>query len=235
MIAAARLAEVAEAFESAISAEFGASVITKEDSALHRTIADAFDVARMGRDKAAELASFLSFDVPDMRLPTGAGYLSDFGTTIAEDVALPRAWRSPESAARRILLLPHEVTHVTQHKRGVDAGWWPNRVGHSVLYLYSVASDDAAEYLGKVEGDAYGVSADLERWLTGQRRPAASVVDSLRRQYAIRPAGAVAAEAVLHSHYATQDDGGVANVTVGRWSIGWLNAHAADLKGAVTL
>jgi hypothetical protein len=235
VIAADRLAEVAEAFEAAISKEFGASVITKEDSPLHRTIADAFDVAHMGHDKAAELASFISFDIPDLRLPTGAGYLSDFGTTIAEDVALPRAWRSPESAARRILLLPHEVTHVTQHKRGVDAGWWPNRVGHSVLYLYSVASDDAAEYLGKVEGDAYGVSADLELWLTGKRRPVASVVDSLRRQYVIRPAGAIAAEAVLHSHYATQDDGGVANVTVGRWSIDWLNASAPDLRGTVTL
>lgn len=235
MIAPTRLTDVADALELAISREFGAEVITKEDSSLHRTIADAFDVAHMGRDKAAELASFLSFDVPDMRLPTGAEYLSDFGTTIAEDVALPRAWRSPESALRRILLLPHEVTHVTQHKRGVDAGWWPSRVGHSVLYLYSVASDDAAEYLGKVEGDAYGVSADLELWLTGKRRPVASVVDSLRRQYAIRPAGADAAEAVLHSHYATQDDGGVSNVTVGRWSIDWLNANAADLKGAVTL
>lgn len=236
MIAAARLAEVADAFEAAISKEFGAEVITKEDSSLHRTIADAFDVAHMGRDKAAELASFISFDVPDMRLPTGAEYLSDFGTTVGEDVALPRKWRTDvQRAATRLVLLPHEVTHVTQHKRGVDAGWWPKRVGHSVLYLYSVASDDASEYLGKVEGDAYGVSADLELWLTGKRRPVASVVDSLRRQYAIRPAGAIAAEAVLHSHYATQDDGGVANVTVGRWSIDWLNANAADLKGAVTL
>ena len=130
-----------------------------------------------------------------------------------------------DAPVRRLIVEPHEVVHVTQHKRGVDAGWWPRVVSHSALYLCSVATDDAAEYLGKVEGDAYAVSADVELWLTGRRRPIESVVDSLRRQYALRPAGAAAASAVLHSHYATQDDGGVSNVTVGRFTIDWLNAH----------
>lgn len=234
MIAVERLTEVADALEAALCKEFGAKVITKEDSGLHRTIALAFDAAEMGRAKAAELASFISLDLPALGLPSGASYLSDFGTTIGEDVALPLSWRMTDPA-RRLIVLPHEVTHVTQHQRGVDAGWWPRKVSHSALYLCSVATDDAAEYLGKVEGDAYAVSADVERWLTRKRRPIESVVDSLRRQYALRPAGAAAAAAVLTSHYATQDDGGVSNVTVGRFTIGWLDAHAADLRGNVVL
>lgn len=234
MIAVERLTEVADALEAALCKEFGAKVITKEESGLHRTIAAAFDVAEMGREKAAELASFISLDLPALGLPSGASYLSDFGTTIGEDVALPRSWRTTDPA-RRLIVEPHEVTHVTQHQRGVDAGWWPKIVSHSALYLCSIATDDAAEYLGKVEGDAYAVSADVERWLTGKRRPIESVVDSLRRQYALRPAGAAAATAVLASHYATQDDGGVSNVTVGRFTVGWLNTHAADLRGNVVL
>lgn len=233
MIPAARLAEVADGLEAHLCHVFGAEVVTKEDSALHRTIADGFDVAHMGRDKAAELASLISFDVPALGLPTGAQYLSDFGTTIASTVALPRAWRAPDRAATRLVVLPHEAGHVDQHRRGVDAGWWPNAVGHSVLYLCSVATDDAAEYLGHVEGDQYGTSESVSRWLGAKPRPIADVVDSLRRHYALRPAGAVVAEATLRSHYATIDDGGVPNVRSARVALAWLEANAPDLRGAV--
>lgn len=228
-----RLNDVATALEAALCQHFDAEVITKEDSALHLTIAEAFDAAQGARDKAAELASFISFKVPALGLPTGAEYLSQYGTTIGGTVALPRSWRAPDHAVTRLIVLPHEVGHVDQHKRGVDAGWWPKKVSHSVLYLCSIATDDAAEYLGHVEADQYATSEAVSRWLGGAPRPLAGTVDELRRHYALRPAGAVVAEATLRSHYATMEDGGIPNVRSARFTLDWLEAHAPDLKGAV--
>lgn len=230
---AERLNDVATQLEAALCAHFDAEVITKEDSGLHQNIAAAFDAAEGARDKVAELASFISFDVPKLGLPTGAEYLSSYGTTIGGTVALPRSWRAPDHAITRLIVLPHEVGHVDQHQRGVDAGWWPKAVSHSVLYLCSVATDDAAEYLGHVEADQYGTSEAVSRWLGAAPRPLAGIVDELRRHYAIRPAGADVAEATLRSHYATMEDGGMPNVRSARFTLDWLEAHAADLKGAV--
>lgn len=228
-----RINDVATQLEAYLCKTFDAEVITKEDSVLHQNIAAAFDAAGDARDKAAELASFISFDVPALGLPTGAEYLSRYGTTIGETVALPRSWRALDRAATRLVVLPHEVGHVDQHKRGVDAGWWPKKVSHSVLYLCSVATDDAAEYLGHVEADQYAASEAVSRWLGGAPRPLAEIVDELRRHYALRPAGAVVAEATLRSHYATMEDGGMPNVRSARFTLDWLEAHAADLKGQV--
>lgn len=235
MIAADRLVAVAAALEAELSREFGAEFVDKEDSPLHRSIAGALDVADGAVGAAAELASFVSLDPPALRLPSGREYLEDFGTTIGDTVALPRAWR--RDAARvitRLLVGPHEVVHVDQHRKGVDAGWWPKLVSHSVLYLCSVATDDAAEYLGKVEADAYATTECVRAWLNGgTRRPIAGIVASLRAHYAIRPAGADVAEATMRSHYATMDDGGIPNVRVCRFAIDWLESHAADCKDQV--
>lgn len=234
MIPADRLAQVTSQLEAALCDRFNATIVTKEAAALHLAVAEALDVATSVVDKVGELASFVSLDPPKLGLPTGAEYLNDFGTTIASTVALPRRWRTEASyVVTRLLVVPHEIVHVTQHQRGVDAGWWPDAVGHSVLYLCSVATDDAAEYLGKVEADAYATTEAVRGWLSGKRRPLAEIVDSLRRHYALRPAGAVVAEADLRTHYATLDDGGVPNVTVCRWTLAWLEANAADLKGQV--
>ena len=233
MIAADRLAAVADALERDLCHVFDAEVITKEDSLIHRAVALGFDAVELGRAKVAELAALISLDPPRLGLPTGAEYLTEYGTTIASTVALPRSWREPGGALTRLLVVPHEVVHVSQHQRGVNAGWWPAATSHSVLYLCSVATDDAAEYLGKVEADAYATTECVRAWLSGSRRPLAEIVQSLRQHYALKPAGALVAEAVLTSHYATLDDGGVPPVTVCRWTIDWLSAHAADLKGAV--
>ena len=232
MISTERLAAIADAFEAALCAHFGATVVTKEDSAVHRLIAEGFDAAEHARDKVAELASFISVSIPTLGLPTGAAYLSDFGTTIGTVIALPRSWRTPERAASRIPILAHEGGHVDQHNRGVDAGWWPKVTSHSVLYLCSIATDDAAEYLGHVEADQYATSEVVCRWLGARPRPLAEIVDELRRHYALRPAGAVVAEATLRSHYAAIDDGGMPNVRSARLALTWLEANAADLKGA---
>lgn len=230
-----RLEAVVTALEAALCKEFGAEVVTKESSGLHVAVAGAFDIATRAAEKAAELASFISLDLPKLGLPSGPEYLSEFGTTIGTTIALPRRWRTEaQHLVTRLLVVPHEVVHVDQHKRGVDAGWWPRLASHSVLYLCSIATDDAAEYLGHVEADAYATTECIRAWLNGgTRRPLAEIVESLRAHYALRPSGADVAEATLRSHYATMDEGGVPNVKVCRWVIGWLENNAADLKGQV--
>jgi len=235
VIPAARLEEVAAQLEAALCAELGATVVTKRESFGHRGIAFAFDAVAAGASKLFELATLVSINPPLFGLPSGAQYLDDYATTIATEIALPAAWRAPAGAVTRLIVEPHEGVHVEQHKRGVEAGWWPRKVGHSVLYLCSIATDDAAEYLGHVEADAYATTECVRAWLTGgPRRPIAEIVDSRRRHYALRPAGAAVAEATLRSHYATMDDGGVPPVTVCRWTIAWLDEHAPDLRGQVS-
>lgn len=232
MIPQERIVEVAHAFEAHLCRELDGTVVTKELDLVHQAIARAFDEVDKAEDRIRGLATYIDIDVPELGLPTGAEYLSRFVTTIGSRVALPKAWRADDYAADRIPILAHEFTHVTQHHKGVDAEWWPKSVSHSVLYLASIATDDAAEYLGKVETDAAGAEAAVDAWMGRPLRPIDDRVASLRRSYAIRPAGAVVAEQVLRSHYATIVAGGVPNVKAARVSLEWLRAHAADLEGA---
>lgn len=234
MIAQERLEEVAAGLEAFLCKEFDAVVVTKEDSEMHKLFAGLFSVANAGSELVREAASLISLDVPKLRLPTGEEYLRQFATTIAHEIALPRDVRAPEGAVSRLLLLPHETGHVIQHVRGVDAGWWPKVTSHSVLYLASVSTDDAAEYLGHVEADQYATTEAVRGWLNGgTRRPLNDIVDSLVRHYALAGAGADVARATLLSHYATMEDGGVPNVTSARATLEWLNTHALDLRGQV--
>lgn len=223
-----RLDEVALGLRAHLNSKIPAQVIAKEDSSVHRAIASALSVAHGG----AALLAHLSIDVP-VNLPSAEDYLSRFGTTIGTAIALPRAWHRPEGAIERLYVEPHEWQHVKQHLDGVDAGWWPRVASHTVLYASSVASDEGAEYLGKVEGDAYAVSAAVWAFLTGSPPSLDDSLASLRRNYALRPAGADTAAGILRSHYRTMRRGGVPNVWAARESVGWLDANAADLRGAV--
>jgi len=233
VIAPERLHEVAAGLEAYLCKEFKCTVVDKDTSPLHLAAAHAFDAARTGVGATRELASLLSIDVPQVGLPTGREYLEQFATTIGNTLALPRAWRTPERAATRIPLLPHEVVHVDQHQRGVSAGWWPKSTTHSVLYVASIAGGDAAEYLGHVEADAYATTEAVRGWMGGGRRAVGDITSSLRRHYALAGVGVVVAEATLLSHYRTMDDGGIPNVKVCRLAIDWLETHAADIKGRV--
>lgn len=232
-----RLQEIAAGLQAAVEREFGCTFVVKEDSLLHRTIADAFDLAHKGLDKVRELASFLSLDVPRIGLPTGADYLANFGTTIGATVALPASWYEPDRAITRILVAPHEGGHVGQDKAGVDAGWWPRSTTHTALYLCSVATKDAAEYLGKIEGDQYATTEAMRRFLFGGdgRRPIDDITDSLARHYALMRAGVDMARATLRTHYRSMDHGGAPNVRSARMALDWMESNAADVKGRVTL
>lgn len=233
MIAPERIDEVAAGLEEYLCAELGAEVIDKDTSTLHQLAADAFDAARTGANAVRELGSLLSIDVPKVGLPTGREYLENFATTIGRTMAVPKQWRGPGTGALRIKLVPHESIHVDQHIRGVNAGWWPNSVSHSVLYLASITGGDAAEYLGHVEADAYATTEALRVWLGGERRAIGDITDSLRRHYALAGVGVIVASATLLSHYRTMDTGGIPNVTYCRKSIDWLEDNAPDLKGRV--
>jgi hypothetical protein len=229
-----RLQEVADGLQGALSKEFGCTFVVKEDELLHQGIAKAFTAAADVVGNARELASYLSLDVPAIGLPTGEQYLADFGTTIRDRVALPRSWYTPAKARTRLLVAPHEAGHWGQDKAGVDAGWWPKQTTHTVLYLCSIATADAAEYLGKVEADQYATTEAVREWLGGKggRRPIAEIQESLRRHYALMSEGVDTAGAVLRSHYRAMDRG-VPNVRSARVAIDWLETHAADLKGRV--
>lgn len=230
-----RLQEVADGLQAAVEKEFGCRFVVKEDSLLHQGVAHAFTEATGVIGKVRELASYLSLDVPALGLPTGDQYLSDFGTTVHDVVALPRSWYTPEKARTRILTAPHEGGHWGQDKAGVDAGWWPRSTTHTVLYLASIASTDGAEYVGKIEGDQYATTEALREWLGGPggRRPIAEIQEGLRRHYALMAAGTDMAGGVLRTHYRTMDRGGVPNVRAARCAIDWLETHAADIKGLV--
>lgn len=235
MIAVERLQEVADGLQAAVEKEFGCTFVVKEDSLLHQGIAAGFDLATSTVDKARELASYLSLDVPALGLPDGRAYLEDFGTTIGSQVALPRRWYAPDKAVTRILVGPHEGGHVGQDKAGVDAGWWPRSTTHTALYLCSIATEDAAEYLGKIEGDQYATTEALRRFLAGDagRRPIDDIADGLVRHYALMRAGADMARATLRTHYRAMDHGGAPNVRSARVALDWLESKAADLKGRV--
>lgn len=234
MIHQDRLVEVADGLEAYLCAQVGCTVVTKEASALHQGIADAFDKASLTVDLARGVGAWLSIDVPALGLPTGDEYLSNFGTTIGRVIALPRAWRAPAGALQRIPTLPHEALHVHQFVRGVDMGWYPKITTHTVLYLASIAGGDGAEYVGHVEGDAYAVTEAVRTWLGGTRRPINSIADSLRRHYALAGVGVVVAEATLVSHYKTMEKGGIPNIRVCRLAIDWLEANARDIKGKIS-
>jgi hypothetical protein len=230
-----RLQEVADQLQAALEKEFECRFGVKENSLLHKNIAKAFDVADLSVNKVRELASFLSIDVPQFGLPTGKQYLSEFGTTVGADIDLPVDWYKPEKATTRILVGPHEAGHARQFKKGVDAGWWPKVVSFPVLYLASVITKDAAEFVGKVEADQYGTTEAVREWMGGKggRRPIEEIGESLRRHYALMNAGVSTAQAILRSHYRAMDNGGVPNVDSAEFTIDWLETHAPDLKGVV--
>ncbi len=228
MIAAERIEEVAAGLRAACVKESGAAFIAKEDALLHKTIAHALSLASDVRSTA----QLFGVDIP-LRAPNGDEYLTRFATTIGSQVAVPRAW----SALDRLMVDAHECQHVLQYRHGVDAGWWPRITTHSVLYLAGVVAHSAAgeEYVGKVEGDAYAVTQSIRAYLTGHPAPLADCLRPLVESYNLLGVGAQMAESVLRSHYATIAAGLVPNVTMAVLAHDWLETHAADLKGAVSL
>lgn len=226
MISESRLAEVARGLATHCTKACGATVLDKEDSVIHGSIAHALGLA----SNVQEVARRFGVDIP-LKAPSAKAYLEDFATTIGRDVAVPRAW-SPLS---RLLTIPHECQHVAQHNAGVDAGWWPRIVTHSVLYLAGVVAHTEAgeEYVGKVEGDAYAVTQTVRAYLFGHPAPLVDTLRPLVESYNLLGVGASMAEAVLRSHYATIAAGSVPNVTMARLAHEWLSENAADLRGAL--
>lgn len=226
-----RLVDLELGLRERLNREVPSTVAVKEDVALHQWIARGAD----GLMNAKQLASLVSLDI-GVSIPTGAKYLSDFTTTIADTIAMPRDLHKPEAVLSRLLILPHEWEHRRQDEEGVDAGWWPSGLSHSVLYLAGLLKNEqGAEYVGKVEADGYATTETLRRWCTGTSRPLADTVESLRRHYNLAGYGTTVAEGILRSHYASLDAGAVPPIWAARVAVEYLDAHAADLRGTLSL
>ena len=214
--------------EGVLRAEEPAAVVVKEDAELHRAIAKALDAGEL----AQEFAAYLSLDLP-LSAPSGKEYMEGFVTTIGRSIALPRADFARERVGARILTKPHEWQHVRQHAKGVAAGWWPEAVSHSVLYLAGVLRrEEGAEYVGKVEGDAYAVTEFLRFWFTGAARPQEYVADLLARQYNLIGIGTDVARGVLLPHYRSILRGEAPNVWAARLAGEFLDTNFPHLRGA---
>lgn len=225
-----RLKECLAGLTEALNKGMPGAVVDKESSILHQGIALGFDLGRNTVEDVRALASHLSIDIPPLRLPSGKEYLENFATTIGTQVAIPSKWTTEQ----RLSTVPHEWVHIYQHKRGVDAGWWPKSVSHSVLYLCSYTTKDAAEYLGKVEADAYATTECVRKFLYGGGlRPIGDITQGLRNHYALMAEGTIVAEQGLVVHYKTMQDGGIPNVTGCRVAMDYLNSKCKDLQGAL--
>jgi hypothetical protein len=204
-----------------------ASLVPKEDSAIHRGIAGAFDVAGSAR----ELLGYLSLDAP-FRVPSGEAYLSSYGTTLGGVIALPRAWiddPTDDGAFRRTLVTPHECQHVRDWREGYeDRGPLPSEVNMPLLYLAS------GEERAAIEARGYAVTEALRHWFTGTMRPVEEIAATLRNHYAVDASAASLAEAMLRSFCATIAAGSVPNVWAAREALTWLRTHAPESKGMLS-
>lgn len=191
-----RIAEIAEGLRDRVRDETGAVFVAKGESAVHRGIAAALDLA----DSVRDIATTFGVDIP-LAAPSGSRYLRDFATTLGHVVAMPASWGPLD----QLLVDAHEGQHVVQHRAGVDAGWWPRVTSHSVLYLAGVLAHTAAgeEYVGKVEGDAYAVTETVRAWLAGAPLPLEQTLRPLVESYNLLGVGSEMAALVLRSHYAT--------------------------------
>lgn len=231
---AARLLEVEDGLHARLQEEIPFLEVDKETDLLCSSIAWALDRVQ----DVKSVASLFGVDIP-LAAPRGELFQTSFATTIKNRVAMPKAWlaRTGEAAITRLYVKPHEVQHVLQDDRGVKAGKWPKLLTHSVLYLAGVVAHtpDGEEYVGKVEGDAYAVSANQRRFFSGTPGDIEGYLASIRLSYNLLGLGPAMAEDVLKSHFATMHGGLCPNVTAARISQEYLYKHAGDLRGRVSL
>lgn len=229
-----RLLEVAEGLRARLREETSFEIVEKETDLLCESVAFALDRVQ----DVKTVANLFGIDIP-LHAPSGELFQTSFATTVKKRIAKPRAWMAPTAQGACISLYvdAHEVQHVIQDDRGVKAGKWPKLLTHSVLYLAGVVAHtpDGEEYVGKVEGDAYAVSANQRRFFSGTPGDIEGYLASIRLSYNLLGLGPAMAEDVLKSHFATMHGGLCPNVTAARISQEYLYKHAGDLRGKVAL
>jgi hypothetical protein len=231
---ASRLIEVEQGLRARLQQELGFSLVEKQSDTLSKAIAWSLDGATLVHD----VVQTFGVDIP-LAAPSGKSFLEGFATTIGPRIAMPEAWLAStgSAAATRLFVFPHEWQHVKQFHDGAAAGKWPKITSHSVLYLAGVVAHtpDGEEYVGKVEGDAYAVSANVRRFFAGSPGEIDSYLASIRLSYNLLSVGPVMAEDVLKSHFATMAANVCPPVTAARISQEYLYKHAGDLRGKVAL
>ena len=231
---ASHLLEVEQGLRARLQQELGFSLVEKQGDMLSKSIAFALDGATLVHD----VVQTFGVDIP-LHAPSGKSFLEGFATTIGPRIAMPEAWLASTgaAAATRLFVFPHEWQHVKQFHDGASAGKWPKVTSHSVLYLAGVLAHttDGEEYVGKVEGDAYAVSACMRWFFSGTPGSIEGYLSSIRLSYNLLGFGPAMAEDVLKAHFATMHGGIAPNVTAARIATEWLYLHAGDLRGKVAL
>lgn len=232
-----RLCELEERVSAALAAEQPAEWIVKEDDPIMEAAAWGLD--RVGDAKAAArmVSTFVGAKSPldGVGAPTGQQFRGEYVTTYGRRMSAPRKMHERAAVFARLLVKPHEWQHVKQHADGVKESGWPEFTSHSVLYLAGVLANtpDGSRYVGKVEGDGYGVTECVRLFFTGNTRNLDEIVGQLRAHYNLAGLGSGVAEGVLRSHYQTMRVGAVPNCWAARITMDVLSRHGADLKGLV--
>lgn len=232
-----RLHELDLELTEVLNRELPMQWVVKEDSKIMQLIVKGLDIVQDVR----AVAHLFGVDIP-LAAPSGTAFMSLFGTTTKQTAALPRKWYevTPLGVRARWSCRGHEWQHGFQDYRGVkDMPGWPKFLQHSVLYLAGCIAHtpDGEEYLGKVEGDAYAVTAYPAQFFSDAPPPLEGSLVSLRSSYNLlgNGNGMAIAEDILRAHYTTLASGGCPNVTAARLTKEFLMQHAQDLKGRVVL
>jgi hypothetical protein len=223
------LDSIASGLEAELALRTGVRFVSKDRHPLHVVLARALDLAG---DLHAFVQAF-GVDVGTLRAPSGDSYLRDTATTIGLEAAIPSTW----GARSRLLVAAHEAQHAVQFREGVDAGWWPSVTSHSVLYLAGVVAKTEAGslYVGKVEGDAFGVTAAVRWWLTGDAGEKGFALRSLEAIYNVNALAIETARGVLDSHYATMAAGLCPPIRSAKIALDYFERVCPHLRGRVSM
>lgn len=219
--------------------EFPADWIVKEDDPFMQAAAWGLDRVKDVKAVARMISSLIGVKDPLAAISAvdGKTFTDSYVTTYGRRISAPRWMHAREAVVERLLVKPHERQHVKQHADQVKGSGWPDFTSHSVLYLAGVLAqtEDGSIYVGKVEGDGYGVSAAMELFLTGTVTSRDARIEQLKAHYNLGGFGPQAAEAALRTHYRTLESGGTPNIWAARVALAVCEVHGQGLKGRVSL
>ena len=228
-----------ERIDARMDEEFPAEWVVKEDDPFMQAAAWGLDRVKDIKAAARMISSLTGLKDPLAAISAvdGKTFMGSYVTTYGRRISAPRSMHERGAVVSRLLVKPHERQHVKQHVDQVKNSGWPDVTSHSVLYLAGVLAqtEDGSIYVGKVEGDGYGVSAAMELFFTGTVTARDERIGQLRAHYNLGGLGPQAAEATLRTHYRTLETGGTPNIWAARVAMAVCEVHGKGLKGRVTL
>lgn len=231
------LCALEERVDAKLNEEFPAEFIVKEDDPIMQAAAWGLDRVQDVKAVARMVSSLVGVKDPlaSINAVNGIGFNSNYVTTYGRRISAPRWMHARAEVVPRLLTKPHERQHVKQHVDEVKKSGWPDFTSHSVLYLAGVLfhAEHGSIYVGKVEGDGYGVTEAVRKFLSGTVRPIDEIVSQLGFHYNLAGYGPASAEATLRSHYATMNVNGIPPIWAARVTMSVLDQYGQALKGRV--